>query len=62
MRRRQIVPDPSHTSPWAQHSWLVLTAILRMATNRLSFVDADRKMFLGDVCFLLTLILAILVL
>jgi MscS family membrane protein len=41
--------------------WLAVVIILRLATNRLTFVDADAKTFLGDVYFSLSLILAVMI-
>lgn len=41
--------------------WLVVVIILQLATNRLTFVNADAKTFLGDVYFSLTLILAVMI-
>jgi MscS family membrane protein len=41
--------------------WLVVVLFLRFATNRLDFINADLKTFLGDIYFLVILLLAILV-
>jgi len=42
--------------------WLAVVLILRVSTNRLTFVNADTKTTLSDVYFSLTLILAVLIL
>jgi MscS family membrane protein len=42
--------------------WLAVMLILRVSTNRLTFVNADTKTTLSDVYFSLTLILAVLIL
>ena len=45
-----------------QVRWLVVAVILRMATNRLTFVHADTKTLLNDIYFSLIVILAVLIL
>ena len=42
--------------------WLVVVIILRMATNRLTFVHADTKTLLNDIYFSLIVLLAVLIL
>jgi len=60
-RTQTVLDDRLLQASGNELRWLVVVLILRLATDRLTFVDADLKMLLGDVYFSLALILAVMI-
>ena len=61
-RSKTALDDRLLQTSGSELRWLAVVLILRVSTNRLTFVNADTKTTLGDIYFSLTLILAVLIL
>jgi len=61
-RTKTALDDRLLQTSGSELRWLAVVLILRVSTNRLTFVNADTKTTLGDIYFSLTLILAVLIL
>jgi len=61
-RTKTALDDRLLQTSGSELRWLAVVLILRVSTNRLTFVNADTKATLGDIYFSLTLILAVLIL
>jgi len=61
-RTKTVLDDQLLQASGSELRWLVVAFILRMATNRLGFIDADTKTLLNDIYFSLALILTVLIL
>ncbi len=61
-RTKTVLDDQLLQASGSELRWLAVAVILRVATNRLTFVSADTKALLSDISFSLALILAVLVL
>ena len=61
-RTRTALDDRLLQTSGSELRWLAVVIILRIATNRLTFVNADTKTFLADVYFSLALILTVVIL
>ena len=60
-RTQTVLDDRLLQASGTELRWLAVVIMLRLATNRLTFVDADAKTFLGDVYFSLIVILAVMI-
>jgi len=62
LRTKTALDDRLLQTSGSELRWLAVVLILRVSTNRLTFVNPDTKTFLADVYFSLTLILTVVIL